>query len=214
MSALTMIDRYGEVVADVVTAERLLAVVGITDLSGADALEIAVADETLNDMTSITKEARGELSREVVARMDMDGKWTQRVGEYEMKSSSPTAGTEVYATDLLRATLASLVEDGAISQRAADAACVPTYPKAEVGYGLLRQLAEALDGRVSQPTDFALAHTLELLINEEPPPTYKTNLRGVAALKKVSAHVAEAIALCRIEVDPPARRASIKRVAR
>lgn len=214
MSALTMIDLHGEVVADVVTAERLLAVVGITDLAAADALDLAVADEALNDMASITKEARGKLSREVVARMDMDGKWTQRVGEYEMKSLSPAAGTEVYATDLLRATLQSLVEDGHVSQRAADAACVPTYSKAEVGYGLLRSLAEALDGRVSQPTDFALAHTLELIIADEPEPTYKVNLRGVAALKKVSVHVAEAIALCRVEVDPPARKASIKRIAR
>ena len=75
------------------------------------------------------RDAEAVVSGELVARMDQSASWTMRVGDpktgvqWEITTSSPTAGTETYPVDLLQAALADLIAKGTITPDAASKAC-------------------------------------------------------------------------------------------
>jgi hypothetical protein len=67
-------------------------------------------------------DAERVVSDELLDRLDKSASWTQRVGSYELKAPSPTAGTETYPPDMLRDALVRLVDAGTISVDAASKA--------------------------------------------------------------------------------------------
>jgi hypothetical protein len=82
--------------------------------------------EQLAEFTTNCQQAREEIgdaerivSNELLDRLDKSAAWTQRVGSFELKAPSPTAGTETYPSDMLRDALVQLVDARTISEDAA-----------------------------------------------------------------------------------------------
>ena len=95
----------------------------VLDPKTADTARLA---EFITNSQSLHKElsdAEGVVSDELVERLDRDASWTAHVenGEFrwEIKASSPTAGTTVYPEDLLETELEGLVREGTITPEAA-----------------------------------------------------------------------------------------------
>jgi hypothetical protein len=212
MTALTVKTPQGEL-AEVVDAPRLLAAFGVEDLDAASTVELATADDALGLLLDIGKEARGMVSDHLVDHLDSALDWSLAVDGFEVKAPSPIAGTSVYDDAMLDALLCRLIAEGRITQRAADKVRVPNVPAASVPFGLLRDLASALDGHRDQATHYALAHELELILRDEPAPTFRTDLRGVAALAKLPG-LAEEVEACKVAVPAPRRTAKVRRVAK
>jgi hypothetical protein len=105
---LTVLDRVtGELVnVRTETTERLAAY--IDDLGELRA-QLAEGESVVND--------------ELLHRLDMGASWTERVGDFELKAPSPTAGTETYDAGALEAVLAGLIVRERISEDAGSAAC-------------------------------------------------------------------------------------------
>ncbi len=167
--ALALIDRAtGEVVhAD---ASSLLASAGIDDVRDAATNALAAFMHNVTTLRGIANEAQGMASDELVARLDRNGKWTLREGGYEIKSSSPEAGTVAYDTDLLREALAELVGEGVVSAQGANAALQRVDPPAPVSYALLHTIRLGLQGSLDFPEFDALMSEIETLVGDEPPP--------------------------------------------
>lgn len=94
----------------------------------ADLVDLAETHDGLADLISRAKEAQAILSREVVARMDRRGKWTEKPDGWEIKSQSPNAGTEDYDAEGLREDLLLLVETGVLDIDAVDSAVEDYQP--------------------------------------------------------------------------------------
>jgi hypothetical protein len=92
----------------------------IITLGDAATDEIAEAHDALTDLASQIREAQSLASDEMLARMDRRGKWTAEVGDFQLKSQSPTAGTTDYEAAALRADLLELVETGVLDEDAVD----------------------------------------------------------------------------------------------
>jgi hypothetical protein len=210
MTALTLVT-HGEVV-EAVDAHTLLYAAGVPTLHDAPMEQLAEVKEKLSALKSITAEADGLLDGEIVHRQDLDCRWTTHVGPYTVKSSSPVAGTVSYDVERLRAVLAELVTDGVISAAGAMGAVETIEPTAAVPYGLLRAVLRALDGEASQFDQEMAAQWVENLLAGEPEPTYKVKAAGVKALCKLPAARA-AIEACQVPVEPPRRKATVKRAA-
>jgi hypothetical protein len=210
MTALTLVT-HGEVV-EAVDAHTLLYAAGVPTLHDAPMEQLAEVKEKLSALKSITAEADGILDVEIVHRQDLDCRWTTHVGPYTVKSSSPVAGAVSFDVERLRAVLADLVTDGVISAAGAMGAVETIEPTASVPYGLLRDLLRAIGGHEDAPGKWELCERLSDLLAGEPEPTYKVKAAGVKALCKLPAARA-AIEACQVPVEPPRRKATVKRAA-
>ncbi len=211
MTTLQLIDGAGEVLA-LVDSSRLLAAAGIHDVSESDVVELAAFTENAAELRRIADEAQGIVGDELVRRLDMNGRWTLRDGEFEIRAASPEAGTTAYDHEPLVAAVTALVADGVISQTAADAALAPVKPPAEVPWPLLYRAVEALCGELGMAEDAALADELERLLDHEPATTYRQQHAGIKALLKIPG-AREAVAACQVTAVPPRRKATVKRKA-
>jgi hypothetical protein len=116
--------------------------------AGIDDLARLLAD--VKEYQSRLSEARSLLSREVLRRQDQAAKWTTPAGGYVLKSASPAPGEEFDAL-ALREDLLGLVDEGALSIQAVDAAVetIVTYKARKSGVNALRKLG----GVVAQIVD-------------------------------------------------------------
>ena len=210
MGALQLIDDHGEVVR-AVDATALLAAGGIHDVTASEVIELAEFTANAVELVRVAKEAQGVVSDELVRRLDLRGKWTLRDGGFEIKSSSPEAGTVGYDTDLLLAALTGLVENGVIAVEAAHAALEPIVCPAAVPYELLREIAAGLRGELDVPGEARVASQVERLLAGEPVPVHKQRPAGIKALLKLR-DARDAIEACQVETVPPRRAAKVKRL--
>jgi hypothetical protein len=97
-------------------------------------------DETA-ELLSLVKEARAQVDREVLRRMDEEATWTARVGSFELRAPSPEAGMTYHDADALEEALDDLVERGLVSEQAATAALeVETRVERKTRQGGIRAL--------------------------------------------------------------------------
>lgn len=129
----TLLSTHGEPV-ELVTAGHLLHAAGIENVQDADLEQLAAFTLDADHLAGLSREAKTIVSDELVQRMDKRGKWTVREGDYTLKSSSPTAGTEKYDNETLAASLARLVEEDLIDQEAAEAAIEWVQPPPPAPY--------------------------------------------------------------------------------
>lgn len=209
MSSLSpiLVDKSTGEVIQAATAQALLGVYGLHPLADADTVDLAQFTEDALEVRRVFAEAVGEVSDELVARLDANARWTLRQDGWEIKSQSPAAGSVSYDIDLLREALEELVTDGVISRDAAWNAVEPVRATVEVSYRLLRDVLRALDGY--ETADGVIAE-VEAIMCGEPGPTYKLKLAGVNALLKVP-DARESVEACAISVTPPRRTARVKR---
>ena len=108
-----------------------------------DRLANLLAD--IKDLESRLREMKSLASREVLRRQDREAKWTTPAGGYVLKGSSPTP-TEEWDELALREDLYQLVDNGVITEEAADAAVetVVTYKVRKAGINALRKLGGAV----------------------------------------------------------------------
>jgi len=74
------------------------------------------------ELVSLIGEARAQVDREVLRRMDEEATWTARAGDFELRAPSPEAGMAYYDEQALEEVLDGLVERGLVSEPAAAAA--------------------------------------------------------------------------------------------
>lgn len=206
----TMIDGHGEIVR-LITADDLLRVAGLdgTALADAELVQLGTFTDQADHLVAIAGEAKRIVGAEAIARMDRRGKWTLREAGFEFNAPSPTAGTTSYDTGLLLAALKRLVAAGAIDQEAADAALELVHGTVTVTAPQLEALAAGIDG-----DDQTITAALQLhaeLHDRLSEPAWKQKPAGINALRKLGGKVAAAIDAAKVEVDPPARTAKIKR---
>lgn len=104
----------------------------ITDPKTGEILDLnTVSNERLAEFTTNIQQVREQLgemelvaSDEWIARLDRNAEWTLRVGDpkdrmWEIKASSPTAGSETYPPDMLEQELRALVARDTITEAAA-----------------------------------------------------------------------------------------------
>lgn len=95
----------------------------VVDLSSATDAEVVDYIEAVENAADQLKAFKSLASTELVERLDRSGEWTRRVDvrgtTYEIKSTSPTAGTESYDDEQVIAAVAQLVADGVIDESAA-----------------------------------------------------------------------------------------------
>lgn len=105
----------------------------------------------VKELRSRLDEERAIISRELVSRMDQGAKWTLHAGPYKLTAPSPAVGEEWDGAELYDA-LCELVEDGAISMDAVNAAVEIhlSYKVKKAGVNALRKIggpvAGAIDG--------------------------------------------------------------------
>jgi hypothetical protein len=93
----------------------------------AETEQLAEWRTSVDEARDALAEAEAMVNDELIRRLDRRAEWTLRVGDpkdrqWEIKAPSPTAGTETYPPDLLRAELNNLVELDVISVEAAQGA--------------------------------------------------------------------------------------------
>jgi len=104
------------------------------------------------ELVSLMSEARAQVDRELLRRMDAEATWTARVGDFELRAPSPEAGMTYYDPEALEDALDGLVERGLVCEQAAAAALqvetnVERTPKRRGIAALLRlggEVAEAV----------------------------------------------------------------------
>ena len=210
MTELQLMSPHGEVVR-AVTAEAILAAGGIVDLHEADMLTLAVFDENATELVRVANEARGLASDRRVDLLDQDSTWTCHEGEYTITCPSPQAGTVGWHGECLHIILTALVDAGAVSQTAMDAAVKDVTPRPQVSYAFLRDVRDLLDGNVDEPTFEDLLDEVMGLLASEPEPVYAAQLAGVNRLLKRGGEVEEAVRWAQIPLLPPRRVAKVKR---
>jgi hypothetical protein len=209
MPDLALINRASGEILDAVTARALLAAAGIDDPRDAATVELAAFVDNARGLRSITDEARGVVSDELLRRMDLDGCWTWRDGGYEVKAPSPEAGTTAYHTGLLREALQRLVAECVISPQASSSAVERVVATVDVSYDLLRSLLACC---VLGDPDNEAVDDLRKLLAAEPDPTYRQHAAGIRSLCKIPAARAT-IEACRLPATPPPRAARVRRIA-
>lgn len=217
MSDLALINRASGEILDAVTARALLAAAGIDDPRDAETVELAAFADSTRELRSITDEARGVVSDELVRRLDLDGCWTWRDAGYEVKAPSPEAGTTRYHTHLLRDALGQLVADGIISPVAARSAVDVEVPAVAVPYELLRRVRHALDtaladGGLHPAVWEGVTSEIAELLADEPKASYVQRPAGIRSLCKIPTARA-AIEACRLPATAPPRTARVRRLA-
>lgn len=102
------------------------------------------------ELVSLVNEARAQVDREVLRRMDEEATWTARVGSFELRAPSPEAGMTYYDAEGLEEALDDLVERGLVSEQAAAAALeVETKVERKPRQGGIRALLR-LGGEVAE----------------------------------------------------------------
>lgn len=177
--------------------------------------------EQLAEILDGTAEAHrllGEFERilngELLRRLDADATWTQRVGsgaagyQFELKASSPDAGTSYYIEDELQQELDGLVKAGIISEAGAEKA-------------MRRRLKMTLDVPWTADLD-AMAEQLKRAgvrlnvcgvecIPSAIEPERKVIAAGVKALRKIKGAV-QALDRAEHERDAPSRKVKVTRI--
>jgi hypothetical protein len=110
----------------------------VISLDEASTERLAELVTNLQDVRQALGETEQAVSTELVARCDREAVWTLRVGGFEIKTTSPTAGTTVYPPDMLETELRALVDRGTITEQAA-------------GKALKRQVVLTLDVPLALP---------------------------------------------------------------
>ena len=111
--------------------------------------------DDLRDHESRLREVKGDITTEVLRRMDQHAKWSVDAGIYQLKSSSPEPVEEWDALEL-REALLRLVDRGELAISAVDAAIEPvvTYKIRKAGITALRKLGgevrEIVNSRVKE----------------------------------------------------------------
>lgn len=110
--------------------------------------DLAAHMADIRQLESELREAKALIANEVMQRMDRDALWTQRVGPWEVKGESPERVE--YDPEALSKTLDDLLEMGAISLGAADAALeeVTTYKPRVRGLNALIKLGGEVKERI------------------------------------------------------------------
>ncbi len=129
--------------------------------------QLAQLLDEVRDVESRLRELKAEVSREIHARMDVARKWTLDAGPYKLVGKSD-APEEEWDVDALAATLTELVDDGAISTEAMDAACevVTTFKVRKAGINALRKNPE-------------LAAVIDECVTTKPPENRRLSLKRV-----------------------------------
>lgn len=111
------------------------------DLQTAGVDDLARFLDDIKDYRSRLNELKNLIDREVLRRQDQNAAWTTRAGGYVLKGSSPAPGEE-YDALALRSELLGLVDEGALSIEAVDAAVetVVAYKVRKTGVNALLKL--------------------------------------------------------------------------
>lgn len=195
----------------VINADDLLRAASL-ELHVAEKEDLALFMDNCRHLEAVGKEAREIAGAEVVRRLDRDGSWTWRGGGFELTSASPAAGTTAYDTDDLLAALEQLVADDVISTVAKDKALEPQHGTVTIDRGTLELFAAALQRRGGPVTAREAAQRLARLLEAVPATTYKQKPAGINALLKLGGDVAAAVESAKVTVEPPPRKATVKRV--
>lgn len=198
----TELQPTGPTVVDRVTGEVL---------SVRDASTEQLAEFTINcqEVKQEIADAERVVSDELLDRLDRSASWTQRAGAYELKASSPTAGTETYPSDMLRDALVQLVKKGTITEDAAQNALQrrlmlellvpwradPAVLAATVKAALLIEIANVPVGVIKAET------------------TTRVSAAGIKAIRKVPG-TTEALDAAKLTQPAATRRVKITRRAR
>jgi hypothetical protein len=95
----------------------------VIDIAKADTARLAAFCTNLGELRKELAEAEGIVSDELIDRMDHECLYTLHVedgeSQWEIKGSSPTAGTTVYLQDVLETELQALVKGNLITPEAA-----------------------------------------------------------------------------------------------
>ena len=123
-----------EIVVHPLTAEAV-------ELASASTDDLAILLDSVKDYESRLREVKSLVSREVLRRQDHAASWTTRAGGYVLKGSSPAPAEEFDAL-ALRSELLGLVDEGALTIEAVDAAVetVVSYRARKAGISALRKL--------------------------------------------------------------------------
>lgn len=152
------------------------------------------------------------VSDELVRRLDRAACWTLRVGDprerqFEIKASSPDAGTEAYDALLLEAELRKLIERGTIDESAAAGALERSLSiKVRVPFDAdLDDLVGKLSGALGVEISGVLVDVDSVGSNRSP------KLGAIGKLRKVDGTGA-ALDRAQLRVSAPARKAKVKLV--
>jgi len=94
----------------------------LIDLREASTDRLARFLDEAAELVSLVNEAKAQVDREVLRRMDAEATWTARAGAFELRAPSPEAGMTYYDEQALEEVLDGLVERGLVSEPAAAAA--------------------------------------------------------------------------------------------
>jgi hypothetical protein len=122
------------------------------ELHDAETSDLAQLLDSLKDYESRLKEAKSLIGREVLRRQDLKAEWTTRAGGFILKGASPaTESQEEFDGLALHSELLGLVDEGALSIEAVDAAVETevVYTPKKAGIAKLRKLG----GVVAQIVD-------------------------------------------------------------
>jgi hypothetical protein len=95
----------------------------LVDVRGETTERLASYIDDLGELRAQLAEGEAVVNDELLQRLDRDAAWTQRIGDFELKAPSPTAGTESYDAEVLEGELRILIANETISEEAAGAAC-------------------------------------------------------------------------------------------
>jgi hypothetical protein len=145
---------------------------------------------------------------ELLDRLDRDCVWTQRIGEFELKAPSPTAGTDSYDTDLLEGELYDLLHEQRISKEAASGALRRQLTLClEVGWGVHpAELAQLVERAVSIEVG---GHAVKVLSASG---SLVPVVAGIGRLRKLG--LGDKLDTARVETPPPRRRVKVTRKGR
>lgn len=182
----------------------------VLDLSSADTGAIAAAVDEVEQMRGRLSDFASAAADELLARLDRNASWRLRVGsphgdcQFEISAPSPDAGTTGYDERVLERELAALIDDGAITAHAAEAALERTVTitlRVPFNGDLaeLAALAKDIDGIAGVPCTAAKVTAARRVVAQ-----------GVNALRKVPGTGA---ALDRAKVTlTPTRKARVKAI--
>lgn len=214
MTSLALLDPGTGEVVQAVDAAALLRAAGITDVRDSEPEQLAAFDDAAKTLKSITDEARGLVSDELVRRRDMEVSGTLTTGGYKIVVPSRSAGTTAYDRERTPVVLAELVKAKLISEKAAREACPDVTPAATVPWELLHEIVDVLDGEVDMAAEDDVRERVLAIVASRPEATYRPVTAKLDALCKIGGPVADAIGACKVDIEPPRRKATITQMPR
>jgi hypothetical protein len=181
----------------------------LLDLDAMSIEERAEVAGALRDHRARLAEFDDALNTVFLADLDRMAEWTVRVGDptgrqWEIKSSSPTAGTETYPPDMLRDVLTTLVSGGVLSPEAASRAFKRRLTlELAVPWGAdLTALADRVKGAIG----IQIAGVEVEVISANP--AEKAVASGITALRKIPG-VSDALDEAKVTVPQGKRRVTV-----